>query len=99
MTADPSQREPLAVRANAGEHCLDVTLTNAIGDNGNHPFSKVSAHVHFLQFDVQSSDGVDTGFNFEQTVRPFAIEGEPLAARAGVGDSSVEVADTSRFSV
>ena len=70
----PSRRQPLVVRANAGEHCLDVTLTNAVEDDGNHPFSKIDAHIHFLQFDVQSSDGVDAGFNFEQTVRPYTVE-------------------------
>ena len=73
---DPSRRSPLAIRANAGEHCLDVTVSNAVPDNANHPFSKISAHIHFMQFDVQVSDGVDTGFNFEQTVRPFTVEGD-----------------------
>ncbi len=96
---DPSLRGPLAIRANAGEDCVDVTLTNDIPDNLNHPFSKVSAHVHFLQFDVQASDGVDAGFNFEQTVRPFATEGERMIVAADAGASRIILGDTGRFSV
>lgn len=78
VRADPERRTPLAIRANAGENCLDVVLTNEIPDNDSHPFSKVSAHIHFVQFHVQGGDGVDTGFNFEQTVRPFEAAGQAL---------------------
>ena len=53
-----------------------MLLTNEIDDDADHPFSKVSAHIHFMQFDVQASDGVDAGFNYEQTIRPFAVEGD-----------------------
>ena len=99
VQSDPSLRGPLAIRANAGEHCVDVTLTNAIPDNLNHPFSKISAHIHFVQFDVQASDGVDAGFNFEQTVRPFAIEGERTTVAVEGGALRILVGDTGRFSV
>jgi hypothetical protein len=97
VRADPARRTPLAMRANAGEDCLDVLLTNTIPDNADHPFSKVGAHIHFVQFDVQGGDGVDTGFNFEQTVRPFAATGEALTTPAGAGSTSVTVAGTDRF--
>ncbi|HWH34549.1 MAG TPA: multicopper oxidase domain-containing protein, partial [Acidimicrobiales bacterium] len=97
VRADPARRTPLAIRANAGEDCLDVLLTSAIPDNANHPFSKVSAHIHFVQFDVQGGDGVDTGFNFEQTVRPFAAAGRPLAEAAPAGAASVVVTGPGRF--
>ena len=95
----PSSRGPLAIRTNAGEHCVDVTLTNDMPDNLNHPFSKVSAHIHLVQFDVQASDGVDAGFNYEQTVRPFATEGAAITVATATGATRVSVDDTERFSI
>ena len=89
VRANPRQRVPLAIRANAGEDCIDVLLTNRIPDNANHPFSKVSAHIHFVQFDVQGGDGVDTGFSFEQTVRPFEADPTRLEADAPSGAISL----------
>ena len=99
VRAEPDRRTPLAVRANAGEHCVDVVLTNAIPDDENHPFSKVSAHIHFVQFDVQGGDGVDTGFNFEQSVRPYTEGARTLTGDALAGARSVTVGDTSPFRV
>ncbi len=99
VLADPERRAPLAIRANAGQDCVDITLTNAVPDNGDHPFSKISAHIHFMQFDVQSSDGVNTGFNFEQTLRPFEEEGERLVSAVQPGDTSVPLGNADRFSV
>jgi uncharacterized protein (TIGR03382 family) len=99
VRADPSAREPLAVRANATEDCVDVLFTNEVQDNANHPFSKVSAHIHFVQFDVQAGDGVDTGFNYEQTVRPFAESGGTTIATVPSGAGSVVVDDASTFGV
>src|SRR5207248_3654712 len=60
VEADPDLRQPLTIRANAGQDCIDVTLTDGMPDSGdpNH-FSKVSMHIHFVQFDIQGSDGVD----------------------------------------
>ncbi|MGH9275587.1 MAG: multicopper oxidase domain-containing protein, partial [Acidimicrobiales bacterium] len=99
VRADPSAREPLAVRANAAEDCVDVLFTNEVPDNANHPFSKVSAHIHFVQFDVQAGDGVDTGFNYEQTVRPFAESGGTATEAIPSGAGSVVVDDASTFGV
>ena len=96
---DPARRVPLVVRANAGEHCVDVLLRSEAGDSADQPFSKVSAHIHFVQFDVQASDGVNLGFNYEQTVRPFRTEGETVTEAAAAGASSVRLASTTRFSV
>ncbi|MDQ6928183.1 MAG: multicopper oxidase domain-containing protein, partial [Actinomycetota bacterium] len=73
VRADPAKRVPLALRANAGEDCIDGLLRSELSDDAENPLSKVSLHVHFMQFDVQGSDGVDTGFNYEQTVRPFRL--------------------------
>jgi FtsP/CotA-like multicopper oxidase with cupredoxin domain len=66
---------PLAIRANSGD-CIAVTLTNEMThtpDTGNpdvNVFNEVNIHIHFVQFDVQGSDGVITGLNYETAVRP-----------------------------
>jgi hypothetical protein len=98
VRADNRHRVPLAIRANAGEDCVDVVLTSELEDNEeSHNFSKVNAHIHFVQFDVQASDGVITGFNYEQSVRPYAEEGAGLRSAASAGSSSVSVEDAERF--
>ncbi|MDP8928011.1 MAG: multicopper oxidase domain-containing protein, partial [Actinomycetota bacterium] len=97
VRADPRRRTPLAVRANAAEDCVDLVLANEIPDDADHPFSKVSAHIHFVQFDVQASDGVDAGFNYEQTVRPFTVEGERVAVPAPAGSTSLTLERAERF--
>jgi hypothetical protein len=97
VRADPARRLPLAIRANAGEDCLDVLFRSELEDIQGQPLSKVSAHIHFVQFDVQASDGVDTGFNYEQTVRPFRLESEALVATAAAGDRVLRLGSTARF--
>ncbi|HVE63100.1 MAG TPA: hypothetical protein VNB94_04805 [Mycobacteriales bacterium] len=95
---DGRLRTPLAIRANAGEDCLDLTLTSELVDSPeNNGFAKVNAHVHFVQFDVQGSDGVTAGFNYEQSVRPWAVEGERLTAPLGVGATTVALTSAARF--
>ncbi|MEP7200799.1 MAG: multicopper oxidase domain-containing protein, partial [Chloroflexota bacterium] len=77
VRTDDKLQTPLAIRANAGEDCVDVILKSELPDaRENAFFSKVNMHIHFVQFDVQASDGVGTGFNYEQSVRPFTVEGE-----------------------
>ncbi len=89
---------PLAIRANAGEDCIDIIFKSELADTRENNFhSKVSLHVHFVQFDVQASDGVDTGFNYEQTLRPFTIEGETITAQASTGAVSLVISRTQRF--
>ncbi len=98
VRSDNALRTPLAIRANAGEDCVDILLKSELQDTpDNHSFSKVNLHIHFVQFDVQASDGVIAGFNYEQSVRPFAIEGERVAAATASGDTFVEVGDANRF--
>ncbi|HVF20454.1 MAG TPA: hypothetical protein VNA14_09440, partial [Mycobacteriales bacterium] len=95
---DGRLRTPLAIRANAGEDCVDLTLTSELVDNAdNNGFAKVNAHVHFVQFDVQASDGVTAGFNYEQSVRPWAVEGERLTAPVARADRVLPVSSTARF--
>ena len=65
---------PLVVRANIYD-CVDWMLTSEWEDDDTTNFhsSKINTHWHFLQFDNQSSDGVITGFSYEQSVRPFTM--------------------------
>lgn len=89
---DPDLQVPLVVRGRAGQDCIDVLLRSELADTPDVPYSKVGLHVHFVQFDVQGSDGLDAGFNFEQTVRPFRAEGATLAAPAPVGATRLRLA-------
>ncbi|MGQ0521205.1 MAG: multicopper oxidase domain-containing protein [Actinomycetota bacterium] len=90
-------REPLTVRANAGESCVDVVLRSELEDGPAEPLSKVDIHIHFVQFDVQASDGVDSGFGYEQSVRPYRAEGEVVAAASPAGATSVRLGSAQRF--
>ena len=61
VRADNELRFPLAIRANAGQDCIHIVLKSELRDSPeSHFFSKVNAHLHFVQFDVQASDGVPT---------------------------------------
>jgi manganese oxidase len=97
VRADPHLRVPLVIRANAGEDCVDVILRNELGDIPGEPFNKVSLHVHFVQFDVQASDGVDAGFNYEQTIRPFRLEGSNVVAPVAAGAIAIRLGPGARF--
>ena len=93
-------RRPLAIRANASQDCIDVLFRSELEDDVlNHSFAKADIHIHFVQFDVQASDGVDTGFNYEQGVRPFAVEGERLAASSAPGSTAAALGSAARFQV
>lgn len=95
---DDTYQTPLAIRANAGEDCIDVLLKSQLPDTRESVFfSKVDIHIHFVQFDVQASDGVNTGFNYEQSVRPYTVEGETVTAATTAGATRVQVSSTTRF--
>ena len=95
---DNELKTPLAIRANAGEDCIDVIFKSELEDNReNRFFSKVSLHIHFVQFDVQASDGTTAGFNYEQTLRPFSIEGETLLESVAAGSTRLRLSGTERF--
>jgi FtsP/CotA-like multicopper oxidase with cupredoxin domain len=69
---DPSKAKSLVLRANQGD-CVDVFYTSQLFDNpANHNHSKSNMHIHLVQFDVQASDGVISGFAYEQSLRPAA---------------------------
>src|SRR5579871_688239 len=98
VRANNDLRTPLAIRANAGQDCVDVLLRSELQDSRDNGFlSKVDIHLHFAQFDVQASDGVDTGFNYEQSVRPYAAAGEKLSAATTAGATTLQLGSADRF--
>lgn len=99
--SDPEYKVPLAIRANQGD-CVDVMLVNELpADEGDGPTNlmKTNIHIHFVQFDVQASDGVVSGASFEQAVRPITAPGTggSLAREARSGDVRVTVSDPTAF--
>lgn len=98
LLSDDRLKTPLAIRANAGEDCVDVVLRSELEDTPeNHNFAKVNLHIHFVQFDIQASDGVVTGFNYEQSIRPFKVEGEKLSGDSSEGANQVTLGSAERF--
>ncbi|MBI3358498.1 MAG: multicopper oxidase domain-containing protein [Nitrospirae bacterium] len=68
---------PLVYRASVYD-CVDAILKSEWNDNDTQNFqmSKINIHIHFIQFDNQASDGVITGFSYDQSVRPFTMIGK-----------------------
>ena len=98
VRANNGLKVPLAIRANAGQDCVDIIFKSELEDTGeNFFFSKVNIHIHFVQFDVQGSDGVTTGFNYESSIRPFTVEGETLSTDAAAGATSLSLGSVQRF--
>jgi len=81
--ADPDYKVPLAIRAEPARPDL----------------MKTNIHIHFVQFDVQASDGVIAGANFEQAVRPYDAPGvsSRLTQPAPAGTTMLHVEDATRF--
>lgn len=103
VRATQDLKVPLAIRANQGD-CVDIVLVNEITGlkSRTRPLpnvDKANIHIHFLQFDVQGSDGVPTGGAFEQAPRPFAKNGlaTGLQSDAGPGTSRLLVGSGSLF--
>lgn len=69
---DNNKRFPLVARANIYD-CIDWMLTSEWLDDDitNFQSSKINTHFHFFQFDNQASDGVISGFSYDQSMRPF----------------------------
>jgi len=98
VLANPAERVPLVLRTNASVDCVDVTLTSEVADDADNGWlSKVNAHIHFVQFDVQGSDGVDAGFNYEQSIRPWTVESERITRAVTAGSTRLPVGRTDRF--
>jgi FtsP/CotA-like multicopper oxidase with cupredoxin domain len=74
VRANDELKRPLVYRANVYD-CVDIILKSEWNDDDtiNFQSSKINIHPHFIQFDNQASDGVMTGFSYEQSVRPFTM--------------------------
>ncbi len=77
--------EPLVIRSNVGD-CVAITFGNEIDNTarlaaGQKELTKVNMHTHFVQFDPQASDGVITGFSWEQSIFPAQREGRTLVSQ------------------
>lgn len=89
--------ESLAIRANIGD-CIAVTYTSELTDGGAElPYSKTNIHIHHVQFDTQASDGVISGFSFEQSIRPYKIVDPQLTASVSVGSDTLTLASVAKF--
>jgi len=77
VRANPDLARPLVYRANVYD-CIDVILKSEWIDNNpvNFQMSKINIHPHFIQFDNQASDGVISGFSYDQSMRPFTMLGK-----------------------
>ncbi|HZS10650.1 MAG TPA: multicopper oxidase domain-containing protein, partial [Nitrospirales bacterium] len=112
IRANDDLKLPLVVRANIYD-CVDWMLTSEWEDDDytNFQSSKINTHFHFMQFDNQSSDGVITGFSYEQSVRPFTMlekknnKGLPapmntvMTAAAKKGSKSITVKNAKQYHV
>ncbi len=92
VRANQDLKVPLAIRANQGD-CVDIVLVNELTglSSRTRPLpnvDKANIHIHFLQFDVQGSDGVPTGAAFEQAPRPFAKNDLAVALQADAGSGT-----------
>ena len=82
--------EPLAIRGNIGD-CIAVTLTSEQRADTEQPHPMTTMHIHHVQFDPQASDGVGTGMQFGQAVKPYMDADVQLAADAAEGDTTLQV--------
>ena len=103
---------PLVFRSNIYD-CMDWILTSEWLDDDftNFQSSKINTHFHFVQFDNQASDGVITGFSYDQSMRPFtqfekkSNKGLPLPMNAKFtkparkGDRTIHVTNAGQYHV
>jgi hypothetical protein len=93
--------DPLVIRSNVGD-CVAITFGNEIDNadrlaNGHQELAKTNMHTHFVQFDPQASDGVITGFAYEQSVFPAQRDGRTLTGAASSGATTVNVSQVTRL--
>ena len=91
-----ASRSPFA--RNIGD-CVALTYTSELTDGGPEvPFSKTNIHIHHVQFDTQASDGVISGFSYEQSIRPYKVVDPQLTvARPAVGATVLNLASVAKF--
>lgn len=90
--------EPLVLRWNVGD-CMNIIFTSEQIDENHGDEAKANMHTHLVQFDPQSSDGVISGFSYEQSVRPVASENRTLVTAVTPGDTVVNVTNVDRLRV
>jgi manganese oxidase len=89
--------ESLAIRGNIGD-CLAITYTSELTDGGAElPYSRTNIHIHHVQFDTQASDGVISGFSFEQSIRPYKIVDPQLATAVAAGSDVLTMTSVTKF--
>jgi len=76
--------DPLVIRSNVAD-CVAITFGNQIDNerrlvNGHAELAKTNMHTHFVQFDPQASDGIITGFAYEQSIFPTQRDGRTLVS-------------------
>jgi LysM repeat protein len=112
VRANNDKKFPLVVRANVYD-CIDWMLTSEWLDDDitNFQSSKINTHFHFFQFDNQASDGVISGFSYDQSMRPFTQfekktkKGLPIPMNAKVtkaakkGDKTLHVTNAAQYHV
>jgi manganese oxidase len=85
--------EPLAIRSNVGD-CVALTFSSELNPAVQ---EKVNMHTHFVQFDPQASDGVITGFSYEQSIYSDARENRTASAATAAGATTMTVTNTDRL--
>jgi manganese oxidase len=85
--------DPLAIRSNVGD-CVALTLSSELNPAVQ---EKVNMHTHFVQFDPQASDGVITGFSYEQSVFSDTRENRTASAATSAGATTMTVTNTTRL--
>ncbi|MDR4500133.1 MAG: LysM peptidoglycan-binding domain-containing protein [Nitrospirales bacterium] len=112
IRANNDLKYPLVFRANMYD-CMDWTLTSEWEDDDitNFQSSKINTHFHFVQFDNQASDGVISGFSYEQSMRPFTMfekekkKGLPVPMNAKLtkaakkGDKTIHITNAKQYHV
>ena len=77
---------------------MHLTLTSEMSDTrATDGFSKINLHVHHVQFDPQASDGVISGFSYEQSVRPYKLEDPQLTVAAAAGTNVLHLTSVAKF--
>jgi FtsP/CotA-like multicopper oxidase with cupredoxin domain len=85
--------DPLTIRSNVGD-CVAVTFSSELNPAGQ---EKVNMHTHFVQFDPQASDGVISGFSYEQSIYSDAREDRTATAATAAGATTINVTNVDRL--
>jgi hypothetical protein len=76
VLAGTKAAEPLVIRSNVSD-CVAITFGSELNPAVQH---KVNMHTHFVQFDPRASDGVITGYAYEQSVFSAARDNRTLTS-------------------